>query len=58
MSGYAATSPMEDFAETFMIYVRSMGELPERYDNAAIRRKWAFIRRLGKSVEKGLRAWD
>jgi len=43
---YAATSPSEDFAETFMFYVRYGGILPGRLRTPAISRKWAFIRNL------------
>jgi hypothetical protein len=54
---YAATSPSEDFAEVFMIYLRHSGELPARLDTWRIRRKWRFIRELGTAVNRGQRRW-
>lgn len=54
---YAATRPMEDFAETFMFYLRSSGLLPERLSTPSIRRKWKFIRNLGRVVASGGRRW-
>ena len=45
VSAYAQTRPMEDFAETFMLYLRRGGRLPRRL-TARIRRKWAFIAHL------------
>lgn len=55
---YAATSPSEDFAETFMFYLRRGGELPGRFDTWRIRRKWQFIRNLGVAVRRGERRWN
>lgn len=46
LSAYAATSPCEDFAETFMTFVRHRGVLPKRFDTEAIRRKWDFVNDL------------
>lgn len=41
---YAATSPCEDFAETFHFYLRHKGRLPLRLrDKPVIARKWRFI---------------
>ena len=54
---YAATSPGEDFAETFMLYLRHSGELPERFDFWRIRRKWRFVREVGAAVKRGQRRW-
>lgn len=54
---YAALSPSEDFAETFMLYLRHDGELPERFDTWRIRRKWRFIRDLGVAVSRGQWRW-
>lgn len=58
LTEYAATSPSEDFAETFMFYVRYGGVLPLRLRTAAINRKWAFIRRLGDAISRGQRRWN
>lgn len=58
VSEYAATSPSEDFAETFMLYLRHDGELPEKLNAWRIRRKWRFIRELGGAVRDGRRRWS
>jgi hypothetical protein len=55
VSRYAATSPMEDFAETFMLYVAHSGAMPRHLDTTVIRTKWRFIRLLGSHVGKGRR---
>ena len=57
VSEYAAIAPAEDFAETFMVYVRHGGLLPARHATTPIRRKWKFIRRLSAAISKGLRKW-
>ena len=54
---YASTSPSEDFAESFMTYLRHDGEIPERYNTCRIRRKWRFVRDLGVAVGRGQRRW-
>jgi hypothetical protein len=54
---YAATSPSEDFAEVFMLYLRHDGELPERFCTWRIQRKWRFVRDLGVAVRRGQRRW-
>ncbi|MBK7311341.1 MAG: putative zinc-binding metallopeptidase [Sphingobacteriaceae bacterium] len=43
VSEYAKTLPMEDFAETFMVYVRRKGRLPNEIKNIKLKRKWKFI---------------
>jgi len=48
VSTYAATQPAEDFAETFMHFVRLKGALPRKWKTPAIRPNWTFV--------KGLRA--
>jgi hypothetical protein len=40
---YAATSPAEDFAETFRFYVKHGGALPNRHWTHTIIRKWSFV---------------
>ena len=57
VSAYAATAPAEDFAETFMLYLRHGGMLPARHATTAIKRKWKFIRRLSEAISNGLRRW-
>ena len=43
VSEYAATSPMEDFAETFMEYLWRKGRLPKKWDTPNIKPKWQYI---------------
>ena len=44
VSDYAATSTQEDFAETFMYYLKHKGRIPKFYKkNAYIESKWNFI---------------
>jgi hypothetical protein len=52
VSPYAATAPAEDFAETFMFYLRHDGVLPTRYATGPIKGKWRFIRRLAQAISK------
>jgi len=44
LSEYAAYRPYEDFAETFAIYLKKKGELPERYRTEKLLKKWEFVR--------------
>jgi hypothetical protein len=46
VSDYAATSPCEDFAETFMFYMKHRGRMPKRFRGIRLVAKWAFIQRL------------
>jgi hypothetical protein len=39
---------MEDFAETFMVYIRRKGVLLPRYTNRLLKRKWKFVERVIK----------
>ena len=55
VSVYAKKSTEEDFAETFMLYVKHKGKLPARFAKSlAIRRKWKnvgeIIRRVAASA--------
>lgn len=50
VSEYAKTIPMEDFAETFMVYVRRKGILPSAYTNKKLMRKWKFIAKIIKQI--------
>ena len=54
---YAASAPAEDFAETFMLYLRHGGVLPKRHAAMPIKRKWTFIKRLSQAIGNGLRKW-
>lgn len=57
VSEYAATAPAEDFAETFMLYVRHGGVLPTRHSTKPIKRKWKFIEQLSRAISNGVRRW-
>ncbi len=57
VSAYARTSPSEDFAETFMLYLRHRGQLPARFSSAAVKRKWRFVADLAQVVESGRARW-
>ena len=57
VSEYAATAPAEDFAETFMLYLRHGGALPAGHASTSIKRKWRFIKRLSQAVRNGMRSW-
>lgn len=46
VSEYAATNSGEDFAETFMIYVKHKGVLPYKYQYPAIEAKFDFVASL------------
>lgn len=55
VSGYAATATQEDFAETFMFYLKHKGKIPAKFaKKPAIRKKWKavekIIRRIAVSV--------
>ena len=58
VSAYAATSPKEDFAETFMLFLKHGGRLPACIDTRFIRAKWKFVERLGRAVRTGRRRWS
>jgi hypothetical protein len=45
VSSYAQTCPMEDFAETFMVYVRRHGK-PLKNMNDRLEAKWDFLRHM------------
>ena len=51
ISEYAKTMPMEDFAETFMVYVRRKGILPANIKNVRLKKKWKFIAKIIKSIK-------
>jgi hypothetical protein len=54
---YAATNASEDFAETFMLYLKFGGELPAHLDTPPIRRKWRFIARFSAGIRNGRTRW-
>ena len=52
ITDYAKLMPMEDFAETFMVYVRKKGVLPKKYTNKKLILKWRFIGKTIKAISK------
>ena len=51
VSGYAATQTQEDFAETFMLFVKHKGKIPARFaKKPAIRKKWKTVAEIVKRV--------
>jgi len=58
VSEYAATNASEDFAETFMLFLKHKGDLPTALDWPDIRAKWLFIRRLCSNVRRGRARWN
>jgi hypothetical protein len=46
---YAGKNPSEDFAETFMCYLRHQGRLPPRYE--MVEKKWRAVERLLSKIE-------
>jgi hypothetical protein len=51
VSDYAKTMPMEDFAETFMVYVRRKGLIPPTLSNTKFKKKWNFITKTIKALK-------
>jgi hypothetical protein len=58
MTEYAATNASEDFAETFMRFLKHGGELPPAYDTQFIRRKWRFVARFCAGIRRGKSRWS
>ena len=52
VTSYAATEPCEDFAETFMVYLRRRGKPPASVSRA-IARKWRFIATTVSTIARG-----
>ena len=47
VSKYAATATQEDFAETFMLFVKQKGKIPAKYaKRPAIVKKWEAVREI------------
>lgn len=57
VSDYASTDASEDFAETFMLYLRHRGRLPPWHQTTAKREKWRFILDVCEAVHAGKRRW-
>ena len=48
---YAATATQEDFAETFMLFVKHKGKIPAKYaKKPAIRKKWKVVAEIVKRI--------
>lgn len=52
VSEYAKTIPMEDFAETFMTYLKRKGKMPKSFTNKKLIAKWIFVERIIKKASK------
>lgn len=50
VSEYAKTMPMEDFAETFMLYLKRKGKMPKSFSHKKLVAKWNFVEKLIKTV--------
>lgn len=51
VSAYAATCTQEDFAETFMLYMKHKGKLPARFrGKRAVKKKWKAVARIVRIV--------
>ena len=53
VSSYARTNTQEDFAETFMLYMKYKGKLPKEFSRRkAIKAKWAVVESICLKVTK------
>ena len=53
VSDYARTNTSEDFAETFMLYMKYKGKLPKEFARRkAIKAKWAAVKIICQRIEK------
>ena len=51
VSKYAATKTQEDFAETFMLFVKHKGKMPRKFSGKpTIKKKWAAVAEIVKRV--------
>jgi hypothetical protein len=57
VSDYAATNASEDFAETFMLYLRHSGRLPPCHATRPKIKKWRFIEELSRAIARSQRRW-
>lgn len=55
---YAATAPYEDFAETFMTYLRVRGRIGRFRGRPGVYSKLQFVRQLGISASRVGRRWS
>ena len=52
VSDYARTNASEDFAETFMLYMKHKGNLPKEFRRKAIKAKWAAVESICQCIAK------
>ena len=51
VTAYASTMTQEDFAETFMLYMKHKGKMPVRYSGKrAIEKKWKTVGRIIREI--------
>ena len=51
VSEYASSMTQEDFAETFMLYLKHKGKMPARYSGKrAIAKKWRAVARIVREI--------
>lgn len=56
VSEYATRATQEDFAETFMLFVKHKGKMPEKFaGKPAIKKKWAAVQEIVNRVAAGTR---
>lgn len=54
---YSATSPSEDFAETFMLFIKHKSQLPKTHRSREKTIKWNFIRDFIRQIGHGRTRW-
>jgi hypothetical protein len=52
VSEYAKTIPMEDFAETFMTYLKRKGKMPRSFTHKKLIAKWKFVEKVIKKASQ------
>jgi hypothetical protein len=57
VSSYASTHPLEDFAETFMLYLKHGTRRPAKFKSVAIQRRWQFVTDLTERIAAGAARW-
>ena len=56
VTGYAATATREDFAETFMLFVKHKGKIPAKFAKMPpVRKKWKAVAEIVKRVAAATR---
>jgi hypothetical protein len=49
---YAKENSMEDFAETFMLYLKWKGKLPKKFTNKQLIKKWNYVENVLKTASQ------